>query len=212
MGNSADSKSTVGNEKHTATGGLDRRSEKEGQTASAGHYEATCTETFAGNRHSENEGCITGVGPVPLKLIASIESALCKLTITKSGKTWNGSGFLVTLPVRVYDNVKQVRGLLTNNHVIDEDCLANDLSFTAQFQSLKEEKVIRRELIRYKFTCSRLDATFVEFTDDMLSQLEKDKAVFLLHQASTLTVNTSVFILQHPLGGEAAISIGMVKS
>lgn len=135
---------------------------------------------------------------------------LATLTATAAGtaQVWTrdgvGSGFLVKLPV--LRRGKFLRGLMTNNHVLDQYALETGATITFQLhQSGKnyEHQIKSRD---FRFTCPLLDVTFVE-----LSGSEYDCETFLQCETEC-EPGSNLYITQHPGGGELSFAQGRLRA
>ena len=95
---------------------------------------------------------------------------VCKIILNPKG---SGTGFLGTFML----NNKPMRGLFTNNHVLDEFYLKQKTSFTLDFQNDTDDSSIKklvlpRDGVDLSFvTCPFLDATFIEFDQTIIDDL-----------------------------------------
>ena len=148
-------------------------------------------EMTASNR--DREVTLPSSPLVPVKDLNIWAKASCKIILAPS--SW-GSGFFVKF--RIHEN-KVLRGLMTNNHVLNESnledeqnvqlCLHNDVTITVQLKN-----------VGIRFTCPLLDVTFIELKEDDV-KLTKDHHVEFLQLCSSLQATprgTPIAIMQYP--------------
>ena len=126
------------------------------------------------------------------------EKAMCKIIsdkIEKNSKIY-GTGFFVKLNDNKY-------GLLTNNHIISNIGIGNNI----HFYYLTEYKKIEITKDREVYTNEKLDYTFIEiFKEDNI----KDYFKIYYNDISNLK-NHNIFILQYPNNNEISFSYGKIK-
>jgi len=102
----------------------------------------------------------------------------------------SGSGFFIKF-------LKPVRGLITNNHVLNENFIKNEKSFKIFIENSnqKEEYEIKIKSDKFIFTSKLIDVTFVPLSDD---EIEEINPFFLEAEHSKYFENKPIFIYQYP--------------
>ena len=162
------------------------------------------------------------IGPVPKEKIDFAARAVCRIEL-KENNSWRkqGSGFLLEVHLNNQHNLK---GLLTNNHVINKKDYKNEsLSCELIFEGLQNGKKgkLRVQLPlgsdeTYFFTSDKIkmDATFIQMPQHLIDELERENAVWLTIHYANAKEGEKIFILQHPAiiaNRAAALGIGRVS-
>ena len=133
------------------------------------------------------------------------EEKVCKLKTIKDNKKITGSGFFCDIPS------KQLKVLITNNHVIDQNFLDNEkkLVYSIEIEGKEINKEINLEFERYKYTNKEKDFTIIEIIDEDLI-----KSFFIIdyNQPFKLEENQDeeIFSLEYPKGKNLKISFGNI--
>ena len=138
-----------------------------------------------------------------MKILNQLQNCICKI----KNKNGNGTGFFCS----INDNLKV---LITNNHVIDEEILKENKRIQVSIDDDKEYKLI--ELKNKKvYTSIKYDTTIIEINknDNINNYLELDKEII---ENEVININSeSAYILQYPNypnGQKAAVSYGIIKN
>ena len=130
-----------------------------------------------------------------------IEKCICKIYIkiqTKEGiKVKTGSGFFCNIPS------KNLKVLITNNHVLDEEYIYKEENISIEVDKIKYEINLKNN--RYKYTNKELDFTIIEILseDNIKNYLEIDEFIELKDYEEE-----QIFCLQFPKGGKLSYSNG----
>ena len=132
-----------------------------------------------------------------------IEKCICKIYIkiqTKEGiKVKTGSGFFCNIPS------KNLKVLITNNHVLDEEYIYKEENISIEVDKIKYEINLKNN--RYKYTNEELDFTIIEILleDNIKNYLEIDEFIELKDYEEE-----QIFCLQFPKGGKLSYSNGRI--
>ena len=140
---------------------------------------------------------------ISYKKIIKYEKCVCKIEIKEKAYT---TGFFAYIPS------KEIRVLITNNHVINKEFLEKEKELKVYIvNDLDEiEKTINLKSDRFKFTDSQIDATIIEILDEDLIEdfFEVDEEYIKDNQF----LNEKIFNFQFPKGGQLNISSGKIIS
>ena len=106
-------------------------------------------------------------------------------------KTYNpGTGFFIEFQ-------KPIKGLMTNNHVLNEKFIKNEESFEIYIENnnQKEKYKIKIKNDKFIFTSKLIDVTFIQLSDDEIEQINP---FFLEPGHSECYKNQPIFIYQYP--------------
>ena len=123
---------------------------------------------------------------------SGIENCICKIiTLTKTG-----TGFFVNIPE------KNIKVLITNNHIIDEEFLEKENKIIYFISENQNE--INLEINRYILTDKELDFTIIEILeeDNINNYLEINKDIY--------NKNDKIYTFQYPGEGELEYSHGEI--
>jgi surface protein len=137
------------------------------------------------------------------KKFSDYENCVCKLIVDDMSPHF-GTGFFCYIPSR------EIRVLITNNHVVNEDFLrkSKELKMYLEFNEKQEEKIINLQSNRFTFTNEKLDVTVIEILDEDLIHnfLEVDENLIKDNEFK----NEMVLNLQFPGGGKLKASFGKI--
>ena len=140
------------------------------------------------------------------KLFQKGTDSMCKIHILKNGKSGSGTGFFCSLR-HSYLNLNIV--LLTNNHVLDEESLkeGNIIEYECGNGIIKQIKITKERRI---FTNNDLDYSCIEILDNdkVLNYFEINDDI--MNGNIEKIINSDIFILQYPKGGEISFSQGNI--
>ena len=117
---------------------------------------------------------------VPQPTLEKVSKGVCKVVLDNGQE--KGTGFLAKFAAF---NGKWLYGLFTNNHVVSEGNLADDKTFTIQFDAVPDgadgTKFVETVSTTgtFRFTCPILDVTFVLFEDEACKRLSSKGCQFL---------------------------------
>lgn len=123
-----------------------------------------------------------------------------------------GSGCLVNLRLGRHD---RLCGLLTNNHVLGSDHLGVGSRLSLEFEGVSADGFTLEVSIEDEtmvFTDQLLDATFVAFAADEITEADDAGCTFLDTAATHPTIGDRVTVVQHPRGGEMSLAVGQVAT
>ena len=129
---------------------------------------------------------------------------VCKLEILDKNIKKYASGFFCHI------QSKEIRVLITNSHIINEQFLKNVKELTIYFDVSDEEikKIINLDFDRLKYTNETLDITIIEILDeDLIDSFFEIDENFIKNKKF---LNETVFNLQFPQGGDLNISFGKI--
>ena len=126
-----------------------------------------------------------------LDSLYSYENATCKIKFEKNNKIHSGTGFFI----KDYENIPFNAALFTNNHVINNINIDEEI----KFEYNKEIKSIIITENRKAFTSKEFDYTCIEIfdSDNIINFFKIDENI--LNNRENL-INKEIFILQYPNG------------
>ena len=138
-------------------------------------------------------------------IINQLGKCICKIIVKNEIK---GSGFICKVPFP--DQFTLFPGLLTNNHLINEEDINNYKMIEISFDDDKIKKTIylNSKNGRIIFSDKNLDFTIIEIKpkiDELNEFLEIDEHLELIEK------NIPIYILQYPTGTKSSYSIGSLK-
>ena len=134
----------------------------------------------------------------------SFSQNVCKIEISNKITKTYASGFFCHI------QSKELRVLISNNHVINEQFLKNVKELTIYLTNNNEEikKMINLDSERLKYTNEALDITIIEILDeDLIDSFFEIDENFIKNKKF---LNETVFNLQYPQGGNLNISFGKI--
>ena len=138
-------------------------------------------------------------------IISQMENSVCK--ITKNGK--NGTGFLTEIE---FSENEIRKFLVTNYHVLGEDCLKDKKIFIKMFD--KKEIYLKMDKSRKIYQNKDLDVTFIEIReeDNIKCNLELDKDLGKIDddEIKEKLKKKSIYIIQYPRD-EICVSYGIIN-
>ena len=145
-----------------------------------------------------------------IKKIIKVSKAVCKIIIKGEGnKKTYGTGFFMY----IVKEKKKLDCLLTNFHVIKDELVRSKSTIDIQINNNDIYKIKLDNSIRYIQIFKRpIDITIIQIIDN--DQFKKD-IDFLYYDLNysfgyEQYLNMDIFIIQHPLGGEAEYACGKV--
>jgi len=145
-----------------------------------------------------------------IKKIIKVSKAICKIIIKGEGnKKTYGTGFFMY----IIKEKKKLDCLLTNFHVIKDELVRSKSTIDIQINNNDIYKIKLDNSIRYIQIFKRpIDITIIQIIDN--DQFKKD-IDFLYYDLNysfgyEQYLNMDIFIIQHPLGGEAEYACGKV--
>ena len=136
-----------------------------------------------------------------IKILNQLKNCICKI----KNKKGSGTGFFCSLP----NNIKV---MITNNHVINEDILKENEIIEI---SLNDNKEYKKIILKNKtiYTNKEYDITIIEISekDKINDYLELDENIF---RDNINEFKQSIYILQYPkylYEQKASVSYGVIK-
>jgi hypothetical protein len=135
-------------------------------------------------------------------LYNEINNSLC---LIKANKNY-GTGFFIEIPVPSKEN--PMRGIMTNNHVLNETQLKLGESFKI-FMANNQEQGIEIQINDedFVFTSELIDITFVELSIKYINEIEP---VFLKPSSKDAIINEPIIIFQYPKT-QYSVAFGNIK-
>jgi len=125
--------------------------------------------------------------------IVPIEDVERSIYLIKNGE-FSGTGFFITIPIPSKEN--PMRGLMTNNHVLNENNLKSGESFEIYKYSENNEPIqIQINDDNFVFTSELIDVTFIELSNEMINEIDP---IFLYPRNMDNSINKSILIVQFP--------------
>ena len=144
------------------------------------------------------------------KIIYQMKHNVCK--IYKGG--FKGTGFFCRI---AFSNTKQFYGLITNNHVLNENDIKLNSCITFSIGDEKIHKTIQILPGRKKYTNEELDITFIEIKlkEDRLSKeyfFEIDENIDQeKNSIKNIYEKKSIYLIGYPDGKQTKVSYGIIK-
>ena len=135
-------------------------------------------------------------------ILNQMMNCICKLKINKT----NGTGFFCQIP---YDN-NTMNVLMTNYHVLDENYFKEKDELNLFINDEKDVKILDLKIQRKKYFNKDYDTTIIELkeNDNINNYLELDDNLFK-KEFKAFYSDISIYVLQYPLGNNAAVSYGL---
>ena len=142
------------------------------------------------------------------KLIEYTKKRICKIYCNDGGK---GTGFFCIIPLDDWD--KNLRVLMTNNHVIGENDIIIGKKIKFTLNDDREEKELTIDEKRWKYTNDRYDITIIEIkkNDGIKNEsfFEIDNKIF---DDCKIYLKQTIYLLHYPKGKEMKLSEGLIKN
>ena len=140
-------------------------------------------------------------------ILSQMKNSICKIKINNT----NGTGFFCKIP---YEN-KEMNVLMTNYQILDEKYYNQNDSINLFINDEEEVKIINLKTKRITYFNKLYDLTLIELKEsDGISinkYLELDNNLFK-KEIKAYYENISIYVLQYPLGNNAAVSYGLSLS
>jgi len=135
-------------------------------------------------------------------ILKQMMNCICKIKINKTF----GTGFFCQFS---YENIK-MNALMTNYHVLDENCYNQNDALNLFINDEKELKIINFKIKRITYFNKLYDLTIIELkeNDNINNYLELDDNLFK-KEVNVFYKDISIYIPQYPLGNNAAVSYGL---
>ena len=139
-------------------------------------------------------------------ILNQLMNCICKLNINGV----NGTGFFCKIP---FQNNETKILLMTNYHVLDKNYYEANNKINLLINDEKEIKTIDLRIKRNTYFNQENDITLIELNenDNINNFLELDENLFR-HNNNILYEYKSLYVLQYPKGGNAAVSYGLLTS
>ena len=137
-------------------------------------------------------------------ILNQMRNSICKIRINQT----NGTGFFCKIP---YEN-NTMNVLMTNYHVLDEEYYNKNDELNLFINDEEEVKRINLKTERKKYFNKEYDLALIELKEDdripINNYLELDDNLFK-DEISAYYQDISIYVLQYPLGNNAAVSYGL---
>ena len=136
-------------------------------------------------------------------ILHQMKNCICKIINNDGNK---GTGFFCRVPYK--DKLLPV--LITNNHVINENYLENNIKIELTLNDGKKDVIIDLDKSRIKFTNKELDVTFIEIKskqDKIYNFLDIDENINT--ELGNYYNNKSIYVLHYPKGTSVNVSYGL---
>ena len=139
-------------------------------------------------------------------ILNQLMNCICKLNINGA----NGTGFFCKIP---FENNETKVFFMTNYHVLDKNYYEANNKINLLINDEKEIKTIDLRIKRNTYFNQENDITLIELNenDNINNFLELDENLFR-HNNNILYEHKSLYVLQYPQGGNAAVSYGLLTS
>ena len=139
-------------------------------------------------------------------ILNQLMNCICKLNINGA----NGTGFFCKIP---FENNETKVFFMTNYHVLDKNYYETNNKINLLINDEKEIKTIDLRIKRNTYFNQENDITLIELNenDNINNFLELDENLFR-HNNNILYEHKSLYVLQYPQGGNAAVSYGLLTS
>ena len=162
-------------------------------------------KTYINEMFIDNEKIIEGRGKLlELNNVNIIGKSTCNIAFKIHDSTIKGTGFLIKLPIP--NSNKPMKGLMTNNHVLNYNVLTKD-RISLIFESTKKnfDLYLKNHFI---FSDPFLDITFIKLNEEELNKLEID--CLEIHEEESIP--DEAFICQYSYGKHLSLAQGKIKS
>jgi len=141
---------------------------------------------------------------VDIDKILTSKNCICKIEVVINGKLSFGTGLFCYIPS------KEIRVLITNNHIIDNNFLEKEKELIIYFEEKEYQKkiIINLKSDRFKFSDKNLDVTVIEIVDEDLidNYFEVDEEKI----SNNEFLNESVVNLHFCQGEKLKMSLGKI--
>ena len=142
-------------------------------------------------------------GILSVSVIADALKSACMISMAAH----TGSGFLVEFIGGATDKAVRLRGLMTNNHVLNSEDIADGETLDLKLLDLTVDYTVTIFEDTFRFTCELLDVTFIAFTDDTCSELLGMGCSFAVTR-NRIDGGQNLCIVQHADSQKASIATG----
>ena len=147
------------------------------------------------------------------KILFQMKNSICKIHKSKGS---NATGFFCKIKYFTEQNLLPV--LITNNHMLNEDDIADKKNVFITINNEKENKSIYIDESRKKYTSSKFDITIIEIkikedNIDINNFLEIDEIIYKNRLfVETALINKSIYIIHYPKGKNVKVSYGLFSN
>ena len=143
-------------------------------------------------------------------ILSKLEKSTCRIYL---GVRKTATGFFCKIPYPDIFHLLPV--LVTNNHILDENCLKKycNIRFTINDDNI--DKNILIDDFRLVFTDKTLDVTIIEIKqyDKIIHFLDDDEVILTGEGNSNQSYKESqIYILQYPSGKKVSYSLGIINN
>ena len=135
-------------------------------------------------------------------IMNQMKNSICKIKINQT----NGTGFFCKIP---YGN-NTMNVLMTNYHILNEKYYNQNEELDLFINDEKDVRIINLKIKRITYFNDLYDLTLIELKegDNINNYLELDDNLFK-NEIRAFYRNISIYVLQYPLGNNAAVSYGL---
>ena len=142
-------------------------------------------------------------------ILKQMKISICKICLKNGTK---GSGFLCKIPL--LGQQKFLKMLITNNHIIGQECLDEESTINAIFENKKIKNIKLKN--RKTYTNNKYDITIIEIKEE--EELNEDAFLDIdditIDKSYYGNIGNTVYILQYPSTGneqKLSMSLGIIK-
>ena len=135
-------------------------------------------------------------------ILNQMKNSICKIRINQT----NGTGFFCKIP---YEN-NTMNVLMTNYHILNEKYYNQNEELDLFINDDTDVRIINLKIKRITYFNEVFDLTLIELKegDNINNYLELDDNLFK-NEIKAFYRNISIYVLQYPLGNNAAVSYGL---
>jgi len=138
-----------------------------------------------------------------IKIFENMKKSICYI----SRKNFHGTGFFIEIPIPSKE--KPMRGLMTNNHILNEKSLKSGKTFNIYMDNNKNKAIeIKIEDKYFVFTSELIDVTFIELNKSIIDEINP---IFLHPAKNNAKINDKIHIFQFP-NKNLSYANGTIKS
>jgi hypothetical protein len=138
-----------------------------------------------------------------IKIFENMKKSICYI----SRKNFHGTGFFIEIPIPSKE--KPMRGLMTNNHILNEKSLKSGKTFNIYMDNNKNKAIeIKIEDKYFVFTSELIDVTFIELNKSITDEINP---IFLHPAKNNAKINDKIHIFQFP-NKNLSYANGTIKS
>ena len=166
-----------------------------------GNSQSQHSETKPGTREptdNEDSSKHVEVSPPVVDVITKLSFSVCDINESDSGFF----GQFVLSDTHYY-------GLFTNNHILSDEDLTDEQSVTISVDVIGQKFQLELKST-FRFTCYLLDATFIQFDNELVQRLQNLNCNFLTVDSNwKAATGEPVLVVQHPGGSDLQVAQGV---